>query len=74
MGSISLSNKVGKLSKEGLLQRANEFIFSSGLNDGASKLCKANMKYGLAQFHLIQEKYGFLIVLYMEGYCPSFWP
>ena len=59
MGSISLSNKVGETSKEALLQRANEFIFSSGLNDGASKLCKANMKYGLAQFHLIQEKFGF---------------
>jgi len=58
MGSISLSNKIGELSKKDLLQRANEFIFSSGLNDGASKLCKANMKYGLAQFHLIQEKYG----------------
>ena len=59
MGSISQSNKIGDLSKEDLLQRANDFIFSSGLNDGASKLCKANMKYGLAQFHLIQEKYGF---------------
>ena len=59
MGSISLSNKICELSKEDLLQRANEFIFSSGLNDGTSKLCKANMKYGLAQFHLIQEKYGF---------------
>ncbi len=59
MGSISLSNKICELSKEDLLQRAKKYIFSSGLNDGASKLCKANMKYGLAQFHLIQEKYGF---------------
>jgi len=59
MGSINLSNKICELSKEDLLQRAKKFIFSSGLNDGASKLCKANMKYGLAQFHLIQEKYGF---------------
>ena len=59
MGSIRLSNKIGELSKEDLLQRAKEYIFSTGLNDGASKLCKANMKYGLAQFHLIQEKYGF---------------
>ncbi len=59
MGAIRLSTKIGELSKEDLLKRANEFIFSSGLNDGASKLCKANMKYGLAQFHLIQEKYGF---------------
>ena len=59
MGSISLSNKISELSKIELLQRANDYIFSPGLNDGASKLCKANMKYGLAQFHLIQEKYGF---------------
>ena len=59
MGSIKLSNKISELSKLELLQRANDYIFSTGLNDGASKLCKANMKYGLAQFHLIQEKYGF---------------
>jgi hypothetical protein len=59
MGSIELSNKISELSKIELLHRANDFIFSTGLNDGASKLCKANMKYGLAQFHLIQEKYGF---------------
>jgi len=51
--------KVSELTKSELLDRASQFIFSTGLNDGASKLCKANMKYGLAQFHLIQEKYGF---------------
>ncbi|GAH76403.1 unnamed protein product, partial [marine sediment metagenome] len=51
MGSISLST-IDELSKKDLLLRANEFIFSTGLNDGASRLCKANMKYGLAQFHL----------------------
>ena len=51
--------EISELSKLELLQRANNFIFSTGLNDGASKLCKANMKYGLAQFQLIQEKYGF---------------
>ncbi|NVM19415.1 MAG: hypothetical protein HWN80_17070 [Candidatus Lokiarchaeota archaeon] len=59
MGSIRLSNKISELSKLELLQRANDFIFSTGLNDGASKLCRANMKYGLAQFQLIQERYGF---------------
>lgn len=41
------------------MNRANQFIFSTGLNDGASILCKKNMKYGLAQIHLIQNKYGF---------------
>ena len=59
MVSSVLSQNVTQLSKSDLLDRADHFIFSTGLNDGTSKLCKANMKYGLAQFHLIQEKYGF---------------
>lgn len=54
-----LAHNLLELSKVELLDRASQFIFSTGLNDGTSKLCKANMKYGLAQFHLIQEKYGF---------------
>ncbi len=58
MGSINASIEVSSLDKKKLLTRAKQFIFSTGLNDGASKLCKANMKYGLAQFHIIQEKYG----------------
>ena len=59
MGSSILSQNISELSKPDLLDRANQFIFSTGLNDGTSRLCRANMKYGLAQFHLIQEKYGF---------------
>jgi len=59
MSSSILSQNISELSKADLLDRASHFIFSTGLNDGTSKLCKANMKYGLAQFHLIQEKYGF---------------
>jgi hypothetical protein len=59
MGSTSLTHdKVSHLSKAELLNRAKSFIFSTGLNDGASKLCRANMQYGLAQFHLIQERLG----------------
>ena len=58
MGSINASIEVSSLDKKKLLTRAKQFIFSTGLNDGTSKLCKANMKYGLAQFHIIQEKYG----------------
>jgi len=56
---MSVSNKISELSKLDLLKRAKEHIFSTGLNDGASKLCRANMKYGLAQFQVIQEKHGF---------------
>jgi len=59
MRTPSQYQEVSELTKSDLLDRASQFIFSTGLNDGASKLCKANMKYGLAQFHLIQEKYGF---------------
>ena len=58
MGSINTSVEVSSLDKKKLLTRAKQFIFSTGLNDGTSKLCKANMNYGLAQFHIIQEKYG----------------
>ena len=59
MRSSASYQNVSELTKSELLERANQFIFSTGLNDGASKLCKANMQYGLASFHLIQEKYGF---------------
>jgi len=56
---MSTTKSLNKLNRVELLKRAKDHIFSTGLNDGASKLCKANMKYGLAQFHIIQEKYGF---------------
>ena len=59
MGSTNISDQISNLDKTELLSRAERFIFSTGLNDGTSNLCRANMKYGLAQFHIIQEKYGF---------------
>ena len=59
MSSSILQQKISELTKTELLDRASQFIFSTGLNDGASQLCKANMKYGIAQFQIIQEKYGF---------------
>ena len=59
MCTTTLYQNVSELTKSDLLDRASQFIFSTGLNDATSKLCKANMKYGLAQFHLIQERYGF---------------
>ncbi|MBN1214430.1 MAG: hypothetical protein JXA99_03205 [Candidatus Lokiarchaeota archaeon] len=54
-----MAKLVQSLTKLELLNRASQFIFSTGLNDGTSELCRINMKYGLAQMHLIQEKYGF---------------
>ncbi len=44
--------------KKSLLKRANSHYFSTGLGDGAAYLARENMKYGLAQIHLTQEKYG----------------
>ncbi|MBN1544301.1 hypothetical protein JW898_02450 [Candidatus Woesearchaeota archaeon] len=51
--------KMLPLTKQGLLNRAEKHIFSTGLNDGTSHLCNANMKYGLAKMHYVQDKYGF---------------
>jgi hypothetical protein len=44
--------------KEGLLTRAEAHIFSTGVRDGATNLCRANMKYGLAKIHWVQERLG----------------
>lgn len=55
---MSWEERVLKLSREEILERAGKHIFSTGLNDGASRLCRWNMKYGLAKFHVVQEKYG----------------
>jgi hypothetical protein len=59
MEKTLIDKNISQLSKNDLLQRSEKFIFSTGLDDAASKLCKLNMRYGLAQMHLIQEKYGF---------------
>ena len=47
------------VSKDDLLTRAEQYMFSTGLRDGATDLCKANMKYGLAKIHWVQERLGF---------------
>jgi len=54
-----LTDNFSNLNKKDILARAKKFIFSTGLNDGASQLSKENMKFGLAQFHYIQHKFGF---------------
>ncbi len=45
-------------SRDDLLARAKAHIFSTGLLDGATHLCKANMKYGLAKIHCVQKQLG----------------
>lgn len=44
--------------KDDLLVRAADHIFSTGLRDGGTQLCRANMKYGLAKIHWAQEQLG----------------
>jgi hypothetical protein len=46
------------ITRQGLLKRAEEHIFSTGLSDGTSHLCLANMKYGMAKMHFVQNKFG----------------
>ncbi len=46
------------INKEELLQYAREHIFSTGLRDSGSKLCVANMQYGIAKLHILQEYLG----------------
>lgn len=49
---------IAKMDKKALLDRAERHIFSTGIGDSASSLCRLNMRYGLAKFHVVQEKYG----------------
>lgn len=44
--------------RQELLDRGKQHIFSTGLPDSGTKLCKANMKYGLAKIHCVQEHLG----------------
>ncbi|MHA2224670.1 MAG: hypothetical protein ACXAC8_05675 [Candidatus Hodarchaeales archaeon] len=41
-----------------LLERSKKFIFSTALDDSASRLCRLNFRYGLAKMHLVQEQLG----------------
>jgi hypothetical protein len=46
------------MDRQALLQRAEEHIFSTGLDDSAARLGLTNMRYGLAKIHLTQEAFG----------------
>lgn len=46
------------MDRETLLHQALEHIFSTGLEDSGARLGLANMKYGLAKIHLVQEALG----------------
>ncbi|MHA1214411.1 MAG: hypothetical protein ACTSPG_03900 [Candidatus Hodarchaeales archaeon] len=51
--------EIQNMSRGKILGRARSFIFSTALEDSASKLCLLNFQYGLAKMHLVQEKLGF---------------
>ncbi|MHA1975209.1 MAG: hypothetical protein ACTSW1_19640 [Candidatus Hodarchaeales archaeon] len=51
--------EIQNMSRGKILERARNFIFSTALEDSASKLCRLNFQYGLAKMHLVQEKLGF---------------
>jgi len=46
------------MNREELLIEAENHIFSTGLGDSGSKLCRFNMRYGLAKIHYWQRKVG----------------
>lgn len=46
------------MEKEELLHQAEQHIFSMGLSDSGSQLCRVNMRYGLAKIHYWQESLG----------------
>jgi len=47
--------KVGAEEREALLKEGERHIFSMGLGDVGSSLCRANMAYGLAKIHWAQR-------------------
>ncbi|MFC1691636.1 hypothetical protein ACFL0W_05665 [Nanoarchaeota archaeon] len=49
---------LSKKDPKDLLVRASKHIFSTGIDDSATELCKANMQFGLAKMHLAQEHFG----------------
>ncbi len=46
------------MDKQESLRRAEEHIFSTGLDDSGAQLGLANMRYGLAKIHWVQERVG----------------
>ena len=48
-----------EMSPEDRLERARQHIFSTGPEDSGTRLCMANMPYGLAKIHYAQEQLGY---------------
>jgi hypothetical protein len=50
---------VTDVSPEDRLERARQHIFSTGAEDSGTRLCLANMPYGVAKIHCAQEQLGY---------------
>ena len=46
------------MNDEDRLERAKQHIFLCGVGDVAEQLCSANMAFGLAKIHLVEERLG----------------
>ena len=44
--------------KQKMLDNAKKYIFSMGVGDIGSELCKANIRYGLSKLHWLQKELG----------------
>lgn len=40
------------------LEKIKKYIFSTGIKDSGTSLCEANLQYGLAKIHFVQEQLG----------------
>ena len=43
---------------ERLLDRAEKHIFSTGIDDACGRIARANMRFGLAKIHYVQQSLG----------------
>ncbi|UCE10075.1 MAG: hypothetical protein JSW61_14065 [Candidatus Thorarchaeota archaeon] len=53
-----MSWRFENLSHEEILGRARGHVFSTGVDDSADMLCRANMSYGIAMTHCVQHELG----------------
>lgn len=51
-------DRMDRMDREEYLSRAKDHLFMTGVNDNGMKLCAANMVYGIAKIHFLQEKLG----------------
>ncbi|MFX0114659.1 MAG: hypothetical protein ACFFB3_08930 [Candidatus Hodarchaeota archaeon] len=55
---MTFAPKFGSLSPNKILSHTKKFIFSTGIGDSSCRLTLANINYGLAKIHLLQDFLG----------------